>query len=89
MFKLKLILSNLYYKTKKILFVTILCLSIASILVTPRTTPKKIFLSEEEALINFALDHNQCLSYGHIPDTFDYFNCMEKLHKQRQSVATI
>jgi len=93
MSKVKLILLNICCKVKKILFTTILCLCIVSMLVTPKTShrkfPSNISLSEEEELVNFALDHNQCLSYGHSPDTFEYHNCMEKLQKQRQAITTI
>jgi len=89
MFNFKPTITSVVSKIKKTILFAIMCLVVISMLVTPKSVPKKIFLPEEEALINFALDHNQCLSYGHIPDTFDYFNCMEKLQKQRQSITTI
>jgi hypothetical protein len=95
MLKIKLIVYDLCHKIKKILFSMILCFGIVSILANPRTTykttiPNKISsVSDEEELVNLTLDHNQCLSYGHTDRTFDYHNCMEKLQKQRHSIAKI
>ena len=80
---------NIYYKVKKLLIITIICLMVISMLVAPKTVRRKAFISKEEAQVNLALNHNQCLSYGHVPNTYEYFNCMEELHKQKISTISI
>ncbi|NRA73842.1 MAG: hypothetical protein HRU36_03780 [Rickettsiales bacterium] len=85
----KLIVLNVCDKIRKIILVVITCLIIIGMLMAPKAKSKKIFLPEEEALINLTLDHNQCLSYGHMPDSFEYFNCMKSLEKQRKSTVSI
>mgnify|MGYP001054771879 CR=1 FL=1 len=89
MLNFRQIVLNIYDKVKKVLFVAITCLVMISMFMAPKTVKKKVFLSEEDARINLALDHNQCLSYGYIPNTYEYLNCMEKLHKQQQSTTAI
>jgi hypothetical protein len=89
MFNIKLIALNLYPKAKKILFATVICLSIISVSITTKHLPKKTFVSAEEELITLALDHNQCLGDGHTPNTSSYSNCMENLQSQRKLTVTL
>jgi len=72
---------------RKLLYVTASCFLILSMLLYV-ITPKRVS-SQDEELVNFTLDHNQCLSSGLSADTLDYYTCMENLQKQRQSVRSI
>jgi hypothetical protein len=88
MSKMKKVIFTLSNKAKSLLFMTIFCFAIVS-MVAPKDMSKRVSLSTEEALVDFALDHNQCLGEGHGSETFGYNQCMEQLQIQRRSIVKI
>lgn len=88
MLKMKQVIFDLSCKLEKLLFMVMFCLAIISI-VSSKRIPHGIATPIEEALVDFALDHNQCLGEGHGPESFEYNKCMEKLQIQRKSIVKI
>lgn len=89
MFKVKLSVSSLYYRAKKLLFTTIIGLTVISISTNLQKAQRQVSLSAEEEIVNFALDHNQCLGHGYSPESSSYEGCMDKLKQQRQSIVSL